>query len=126
MDRISKSSALEASFQYGLKNHLYSSQVTNYSHLTLPRFYPNFNPTLILSQTVEIKYRYCSVSPKDSTEVLQHQLDIFLTIWPSLRKFSWKCGMKKPKLGKGEQTARVFGTEYDWVDSRLDSSVTNN
>lgn len=30
--------------------------------------------------------------------------------------------MKKPKLGKAEQIANVFGTEYDC----LTSSVTNN
>lgn len=36
------------------KKHLYSSKVTNYFHLKFPRFDPNFNSTLILSQLVEI------------------------------------------------------------------------
>lgn len=34
--------------------------------------------------------------------------------------------MKKPKLGRAEQIANVFGTEYDWLGSCLTSSVTNN
>ena len=34
--------------------------------------------------------------------------------------------MKKLKLGKGEQTVNVFGTQYVWADSCLGSSITNN
>lgn len=34
--------------------------------------------------------------------------------------------MKKPKLGKAEQTANVSGIDYDWVGSCLASSLPNN
>lgn len=36
-----------------------------------------------------------------------------------------RCGMKKPRLRKAEQTADVFGSEYEGVGSGLAFSVTN-
>lgn len=33
---------------------------------------------------------------------------------------------EEAKVGKAEQIANVFGTEYDWLGSCLTPSVTNN